>query len=209
MTNVFNNLLISAPNQNGGLFFVSDRKFIRIDSLGTCGIAFERGSLVRGIQPDKVVIYSTQSDKNNKEICDSQDVHDVLYFNGNYYIVSTMTNEVIETDSDLTETRRWRFPGEADSMHINCIGAWNERIVFSAFGDFKSHRGYKEDSIKKGFVRDLLTGETLITGLSQPHSLVQHGKNLILANSQQREIAEYLPNGELLRSKNWPDIPEA
>ncbi|QEY11314.1 glycoside hydrolase family 99-like domain-containing protein [Cellvibrio sp. KY-YJ-3] len=204
MTNLFNDLLISAPNHNGGLFFISERKFVRIDTLGTCGILFEKGKLVRGVQPDKAVIYATQQDEQNKEISDLQDIHDIFYLSGSYYIVCTMTNEIIQADSNLNEVRRWRFPGEADSMHINCVGTWNERIIFSAFGDFHLHRGYKEDSTRKGFVRDLLTGETLISGLSQPHSLAQHGNNLILANSQQHEIAEYLPNGELLRMKKMP-----
>lgn len=204
MTNLFNDLLISAPNHNGGLFFISERKFVRIDTLGTCGILFEKGKLVRGVQPDKAVIYATQQDEQNKEISNLQDIHDIFYLSGSYYIVCTMTNEIIQADSNLNEVRRWRFPGEADSMHINCVGIWNERIIFSAFGDFHLHRGYKEDSTRKGFVRDLLTGETLISGLSQPHSLAQHGNNLILANSQQHEIAEYLPNGELLRMKKMP-----
>jgi GT2 family glycosyltransferase len=201
MVNLFNDLMISSPNQNGGLFFLSGREFIKVDSFGTCGISAAGKYLARGIQPDVLVIYANPPIEIKKEKDNFYDIHDVLFFENHYYIVSTQTNEIIKLDQQGEEVRRWGFPGEEDSMHINCIAIWNNKIVFSAFGDFKIHRGYKADSHKSGYIKDLYTGETLIAGLSQPHSMMQYKNNLILANSETGEIFEYSPAGNFLRSK--------
>lgn len=202
MTDLFNDLIISSPNHNGGLFFLSGREFTRVDSFGTCGISAEGKYLARGIQPDVLVIYANPPIEIKKGKDNFYDIHDVLFFEDHYYIVSTQTNEIIKLDQQGEEVRRWGFPGEEDSMHINCIAVWNNKIVFSAFGDFKTHRGYKADSHKSGYIKDLYTGETLIAGLSQPHSIMQYKNNLILANSQTGDIHEYSPAGGLLRSQN-------
>jgi hypothetical protein len=73
-------------------------------------------------------------------------------------------------------------------------------VVFSAFGEFTSPRGYKGLSEKAGFVQDLLSGVKLISGLSQPHSLCQLGENLLVANSEKMELLEFSPSGTQLRS---------
>src|SRR5207253_6227735 len=70
-----------------------------------------------------------------------------------------------------------------------------------AFGDFTTHRQYKGQTAQAGFVQDLHTGKRLIEGLSQPHSLIAFGDNLLLANSETRELHEYDISGSLLRSK--------
>ena len=39
----------------------------------------------------------------------------------------------------------------------------------------------------------------MISGLSQPHSLIQFGDNLLLANSEHKELVEYSVDGERVR----------
>ncbi len=73
-------------------------------------------------------------------------------------------------------------------------------MIFSAFGEFEEERGYKSKTNGAGFVRELTGGRTLISGLSQPHSLVPDGDRLVLANSECKEIREYAADGRLVRT---------
>jgi len=130
------------------------------------------------------------------------DLHDVLVDGEYFYVVSTRHNEILKLDRAGTEVGRWAFPGEPDSWHINCVARWNGRIVFSAFCDRSTHRGYKKDPLDVGFVQDLLSGERLITGLFQPHSLTVVGDHLLLANSGAFEIHEYDANAVLVRKQS-------
>ncbi len=199
MSNLFDNLLISSPN-GGGLFFVSDGKVFRLDSLDTTGLSADGVRVLRGIQPDKLFIYKNGVKEITQRSVAFHDIHDVFSDGEFIYLVGTSGNEIIKLNTTGEELQRWVWPGEKDALHINCLGKWNGRIVFSAFGKFKEHRGYKGKSKKSGFVQDLHTGDRLIDGLSQPHSLVPIGSNLLLANSENQEICEYDPTGNLIRT---------
>ncbi|SLM61449.1 similar to Golgin subfamily A member 2 (Cis-Golgi matrix protein GM130) [Dickeya aquatica] len=177
-----------------------------MDATNTTGIFFTNGVLLRAIQPASLAFCGQQAIEVDKSIV-FDDVHDVMAIHQHYYLVGTTNNEVIKFSPDGTELQRWVFPGENDAMHLNCLGTWGERIVFSAFGDFHHTREYKGQSVGAGFVQDLYTGERLIEGLSQPHSLLQMGDNLLVASSEDREIREYSPSGELVRSYRFDGYP--
>jgi hypothetical protein len=130
-----------------------------------------------------------------------EDIHDVLFFNEHYYIVGTELNVVLKIDSSGKEVQRWSLGVARDSLHINCLAVINERIVYSAFGNFKQSRGYKGNTQNNGFVKDLISNQTIVSGLSQPHSPTPFGKNFLIANSENFELHEYTPSGDLLRSK--------
>ena len=200
MPKLFNNLLVSSPN-GGGVFLVHEGKVFQLDSFSTTGLFCYAQGVVRGLQPAELCIYEELVHSITSAEIPFSDVHDVYYEGGFFYLVGTSGNEILKLTKDGVKIQRWAYPGEDDSRHINCLGTWNGRIIFSAFGDFCKHRGYKGNTRKSGFVQDLLTGEQLITELSQPHSLVQFGKNLLLANSEKMEMLEFSEAGDLLRSK--------
>lgn len=199
MNELFSKLLISSPN-DGGLFLVHAGKAYKLDNLNTTGMYYASGVLSRGLQPDSFWAAGAGAAEISPAIA-VRDVHDVLMHGDRHYLVGTTGNEIIELDRNGAELRRWALPGEPDSHHVNCLGVWDGRIVFSAFGDFTETRGYKEKSAGAGYVQNLLTGERLISGLSQPHSLVAEGQNLLVANSEEMELREYSPAGALLRCK--------
>ena len=203
MKGIFSNLLVSSPN-GGGLFFINAEQVKKLDSFNSVGLFAVAGKFFRGIQPDSLWIYGDSSLKVDRATVAIGDVHDVLEFEGHIYVVGTTGNEIIKLDPQGVEQQRWRFPGEDDSRHVNCLGVWNGKVVYSAFGEFTNHRGYKGMSDGNGFVNDLLTGQRLISGLSQPHTPVGHGGNLLLANSERSEIHEYGPDAVLLRKKTLP-----
>ncbi|WP_313929668.1 DUF4915 domain-containing protein [Pseudoxanthomonas sp.] len=200
MFECFNNILVSCPN-GGGLFLVNDRNVHRLDSLDSTGLALRERTLVRGIQPALVVVYQTASFDVNPTSIAFGDIHDVLIDGDSLYLVSTSSNEIVQFNFGGVELERWKFSDEEDSWHINSIEKWNGRVVFSAFGEFREHRGYKGTSAGSGFVQDLHSGERLIEGLSQPHSLTACGEDLLLANSENMELMRFDRNGQLLKSK--------
>ena len=202
MHDVFTNLLISCPN-NGGLFLHHQGSTYKLDGLDTTGFMVHGSQMLRALQPARLVQYGDTQRGGVTSGADFDDIHDVLIEGEFRYVVKTDSNEIIKLDKQGQEKQRWTLPGERDSWHVNCLTRWNKRLVFSAFGDLRLHKEYKKKSRDRGFVQDLDTGEKLITGLSQPHSLVVAGDKLLLANSENFEIREYDGSGNLLRSKEF------
>lgn len=200
MPKLFENILISSPN-GGGLFFCNDGDVFCLDSQNSTGIFFHNKILLRGVQPNKLCIYSNPILLVHGESANFDDIHDVFCGGGFCYLVATARNEIVKLTIEGEVLQRWTFPGERDSWHINCLGSWQGRIIFSAFGDFREHRAYKGKSSGNGFVQDLFSGERLISGLSQPHSLIDCDDNLLIANSENQEILEFSIDGKILRSK--------
>jgi hypothetical protein len=200
MHKFIDNLLVSAPN-DGGLYLVHQGRISLLDCLDTTGLFCIENKVFRGVQPNELYIYGASPLHITNEHVRFDDIHDVYCDEEYIYLVGTSGNEIIKLTHGGAEVQRWVFPGEKDSWHINCLTNWNGRIVFSAFGDFRDHREYKGKTKSSGFVQDLLSGDRLISGLSQPHSLVNVGENLLLANSENMELLEFSRTGELLRSK--------
>lgn len=202
MHDAFTNLLIACPN-DGGLFFLHQGTTYKLDGLDTTGFVIQGRQMLRGLQPARLVRYADGEECGVTSGEDFGDIHDVLLEGQFHYVVKTDDNEVVKLDERGQERQRWTLPGERDSWHVNCMTRWGSRLVFSAFGDLRLHKEYKQKSRESGFVQDLDTGEKLITGLSQPHSLLAAGDKLLLANSENFEIREYDDSGHLLRSKKF------
>lgn len=197
---LFHNLLVSAPN-SGAFFVLRHGVAYRLDSLGTTGVHAIAGTVYRGVQPCTLKIYGQQVANIGGLGGALDDIHDVAVLDDRLFVVGTERNEVVRLSLAGEIEQRWTLPGERDSSHLNCIAKWGTRIVYSCFGDFQTHRGYKSNTLERGLVRDLCSGEILISGLSQPHSPTQCGENLLLANSGLQEIREYNPHGTLVRAK--------
>lgn len=199
---MFERLIVSSPN-GGGLFYVDGSDVYRLDGLSTTGLTYFEGQIARGVQPSTVNTLGKYMGVLDGGAGGFGDVHDVLFFEEHLYLVGTTGNEILKFTNRGEEVDRWSFPGEDDSWHINCLGVWNGRVVFSAFGEFRGHREYKGRTVGAGFVQDLLSGRRLILGLSQPHSLVQFGENLLVANSEHREVVEFSPSGRRLKGARF------
>ena len=200
MENSFDNLFISSPN-DGGLFFIYNNRVVKLDSIDTTGLTITPRVILRGVQPGSLYFLNNCGAQCKNVTRNINDIHDVLIHDGHCYIVDTSRNSIVKFNSDGEEVKSFTYSGAEDAKHINCLAVWNGRVFFSAFGDFTKSRGYKDHSSCTGFVQDLLTGKQLIKGLSQPHSLTILKDNLVLANSEEKEIREYSPDGTLLRVK--------
>lgn len=197
---LFKRLLASVPNNTGGLFLLEEDRIFQILTLRSTGLHYSRqlNLLLLANHNSRQVLLVT--DRVNRLPESWADIHDVLEVDGHIYTVDTETNSVhcLNTDGSTTQ---WVYSEVKDSWHVNCLGVWQGRVVFSAFGEFTEYRSWKDRAGGQGFVQDLLTGKRLITGLSMPHTPVAVGNHLLLANSQDQEIHEYDAHGMLLRRK--------
>lgn len=199
MHSLFDGLLVSCPN-DGGLFLVHGGKANRLDSAGCTGLDVSGASVLLGLQPAGLSLTGHRNWSLTGDAKLVDDVHDVLFDGELCYVVGTTGNEVVCFNEAGIETQRWTFSEQPDSWHLNCLARWKDTIVFSAFGMSETTRGYKGNTQGAGFVQDLFSGQKYIEGLSQPHSLVPYGNNLLLANSETKEIREYSSDGKLVRA---------
>jgi predicted O-methyltransferase YrrM len=110
------------------------------------------------------------------------------------YIAATKANEVVCFNRAWERIAAWTLPGEQDSAHLNSLAVYKDRLVASIFGRFTKHEEYKLGTSGLGEIIDIKTGETLINGLSQPHSLTVHNNLLYFCNSQEKKFCIY--NGD-------------
>ncbi|MBC7988355.1 MAG: DUF4915 domain-containing protein [Luteimonas sp.] len=186
-------LLVSCAN-GGGVFLLDGAGIERISTVETTGIAMTPHGL----------LLARQSDGSNRlrrldggtlqtvQLADDPlDLHDVAWHDGHAYVVSTELNAVLKLDADLREVERWTLAGEHDSAHLNSICVHDGRLLGSRFGAFEQHRGYKGATRGAGHVIDVVSGEVLLTGLSQPHSLKSHDGMLWLCDSETYTLRAY------------------
>ena len=186
-------LLVSSPNK-GGLFAFADGRLIQLSFSDGTGLVQASGKVLRALQADgasSIGIFGEHGFDRIQLAIESLDIHDLLYLDGKIFVACTELNGVIELDDDFNETNRWIFPGEPDSIHLNCLCIYKGRLLASTFGDFSVHRGYKGNSAGRGEVRDVITGQVIISGLSQPHTLCVVGDDLMLCNSASGEVLVY------------------
>jgi hypothetical protein len=171
-------LIVSATSQfekPGGLFSLSKgaKPLLHIiDRLETSGIWLDNELFVRSVQNPEHMILFFYSPNSIWSIATEnlKQVHDVRYQFGQLYVVSTSTNEVVQLDSTGKVHYRWKFPGEGDAWHLNCLDLWDGRYVVSCFGKFEKEREFKGKWQNAGILFDLETEEILWDGLSLPHT---------------------------------------
>ena len=189
-----NVLLVSCPGFDGGLFLLNGSSSVRLTDRPATGVFVGDKTALFAYQDDsgKAIRVSRNNSGQDYHLdAEAMDLHDVLVVDGMTYAVATQTNSVICFDSDYGRVGSWSLEGEIDSAHLNSIAHYQGKFLVSIFGRFERHRQYKEGTSGKGEVLDIITGETFITGLSQPHSLTVVGEYLYMCNSESREVRIY------------------
>jgi len=193
-------LLVSSPN-DGGVFMLADGRVTRLSSVDGTGLVVSPTRILRALQDTqsgRLASYGAGGYRQVELPGGGHDVHDLLWVGKRLYVACTEFNGVIELDEEFCEVARWTFPGEPDSIHLNSLSFHDGRLLASLFGDFSVHRGYKGATAGRGEVRDVVSGETVISGLSQPHSLGVIDGNLVVCNSESGEIL-FHQDGALVR----------
>ena len=187
--------LVASGVNGGGVFLVDDTGVEWLSKIDTTGIAAIPGGFLLARQAEGVAELRRLRDGSAERIRlmeASLDLHDLLWNDGRVFVVCTQTNSLVEFNAEtFAELRNWRLPGEPDSQHVNSICLHEGRILATRFGRFSAHRGYKGRTRGAGEVFDVETGEVVIGGLSQPHSLTSHEGRLWLCDSEAHVVRVY------------------
>ena len=186
-------LLVACPN-DGGMFLADATSARRVSYVDTVGITEVPGGFIWARQSgiDNVLRVVDARGMHEHWLREGHlDLHDLLWHEETLYVVCTKINGVIQLDATLREIRRWSLPGGPDSIHLNSIAMYRGRLIGSIFGHFSEYREYKGRTENAGCVIDLETGDVLISGLSQPHSLKVEGDRLWLCDSEARTLRIY------------------
>lgn len=186
--------LVSCPNRGGGVFLLDEHGVERLSPVETTGITVIPAG----------VLWARQSDHGNQlrrfaggmfeqtQLADhALDLHDVLWHDGHVYAVYTELNAIARLDPELREVERWTLPGERDALHLNSICFHEGKLLATRFSASERRRGYKDATRGAGEVIDVATGDVLLAGLSQPHSLRSHEGLLWLCDSETRTLRAY------------------
>lgn len=191
----FPDALLASSVNNGGMFLVVDGVAERISPVDTTGIAVEPDGYLWARQAEGVAELRRIRGALLEPVVltrESLDLHDIHRHQDRLYVVATETNTVYEMDAaTFAESRRWVLPGERDSQHLNSVCVHGGRILVSRFGCSALHRGYKGQTRGAGQVVDIETGEVVIDGLSQPHSLRSYDGRLWLCSSEAHAVCVY------------------
>jgi hypothetical protein len=202
------NLLVSAMGGNAGLLAINkgnSPKVRVLDRLNSAGIWIGYRSFVRAIYCQQTIIHLHLPDQ--VSIITNPNythVHDVRVQFGQLLLVSTGTNEVVQLDFTGKLLRRWKFPGEGDTRHLNCLDLWNGRYVVSCFGRFEKVRQFKDDGTGAGIVFDLETDETLWDGLTYPHTPRMHKGRQYVCDSRTNRLLMRECGSSEVRELNFP-----
>lgn len=193
-------LLISCPGTNGGLLIGHGLGFERLSPRPMTGLFARDQSILCARQDDdgRAVLVCGGSSAGERLLSRTPlDLHDIFVLDGKTYVAATAQNGVLCFDEDWNLLTTWSLPGEQDSSHLNSIAFHGDRLLVSVFGRFDRYRQYKEGTVERGEVIDIITGQTFIKGLSQPHSLTVVDDYLCVCNSEMKEVRLY-ENGALV-----------
>lgn len=192
-------LLVSAVN-GGGLLLVSAGRVEWLSRVDTAGIAEHQGALLLALQSgesNELRIVSADGQWDRWAVgAGRHDLHDVAVHDGDVHVVATESNSVLRLDVDGRRVvRHWQLPGEPDSSHVNALCSHRGRLLASRFGQFTRHRGYKGATAGAGEIFDVETGDVVVQGLSQPHSVQSHLGDLWVCDSEAYTLRRFSGGG--------------
>ena len=123
-------------------------------------------------------------------------VHDVAWAEDELWICATRFSCLATLDGEHSFVPRWRPPFISDlraddRCHLNGMAVVDDKIRYvTALGDSDEPGGWREKKADGGVLIDVESGETVIGGLSMPHSPRWHQDELWLLESGQGTLAK-------------------
>ena len=122
-------------------------------------------------------------------------IHDVAFAGEEVWIVATAFSCLATLDGEHSFVPRWKPPfvsrlAPGDRCHLNglCVADGAPRFV-TALGETDEPGGWRDGKADGGVVIDVPTGETVLRGLSMPHSPRLHDGRLWLLESGRGTLA--------------------
>lgn len=164
----------------GGAFLLEAGAARRIDWLASTGLAVDpEGVRVARLLRDpgeltsagELLVSDAAGIELYRRVDALRDAHDVVWHRGELVVSSTSTNELLWLGPSGELLRRWQADGDGDAWHLNSLVVHEDRLLASAFGRWREHRGWAAPGAADGagFVFDVETGEVVLNGLTRPH----------------------------------------
>ena len=173
-------LLVSGAGDRdtgGGLCALDAESSETVDRVSTSGMAVFEGRLARLLRTPlstgggEILIYDGRGISHYLRVDELSDSHTIAWAGEDVIVSSTGTNSLLWISLSGKVLRRWRAPGEDDSWHLNDVCLVGGRVHACSFGRFAHYRGYKDHILTgTGFVFDIVSGRSVVTGLCAPHS---------------------------------------
>jgi uncharacterized protein (TIGR03032 family) len=165
-----------------------------MDELATTGIAVANGGLarvLRGRDDDpgsRFIHYDSGGATHEAYVEGLVDPHDVVWVGDSFAVACAGANMIVFVAETGEVTRVWRAPGTRDAWHLNSLVLVDGELHVMAFGRFERHREWAEDCVGKGFVMSVVTGRSVVNGLSSPHHPRLVDDEWIVCNSGTGEL---------------------
>jgi uncharacterized protein (TIGR03032 family) len=127
----------------------------------------------------------------HKHVTGDVRVHDLAFAGGELWLVATRFGALATLDADHSFVPRWQPPfvsalAADDRCHLNGLAVVDDRPRFvTALGADDRPGGWRERRADGGVLLDVDSGETIVAGLSMPHSPRWHDGRLWLLESGQ------------------------
>jgi len=103
-------------------------------------------------------------------------IHEIGFAAGELWMVNTRFSALCTLDADSSFVPRWRPPfitrlAAEDRCHLNGMAIVGDRVRYvTALGATDTAGGWRENKARGGLLLDVDSGETVLHGLSMPHS---------------------------------------
>jgi uncharacterized protein (TIGR03032 family) len=131
-------------------------------------------------------------------------IHDVAYAEDELWVVATRFSCLATMDGEHSFVPRWRpsFISELaaeDRCHLNGLAVVDDRVRYvTALGETDEPGGWRENKASGGVLIDVESSETIVPGLSMPHSPRWYRDRLWLLESGEGTLAAVdLDSGEV------------
>src|SRR4051812_28455251 len=181
----------------GGAFVVADGGVERIDWLASTGLAVdpEQTRVARMLRDagetessGELVVSDERGIETYRRIDALSDAHDVVWHENELVVASASTNALLWLSAAGDVRRVWTAPGTGDAWHLNSLLVDRGRLLACAFGRFAEHRGWNAPGAAEGqgFVFDVESGETILSGFTSPHHPIRLGDGWAICDSRKQ-----------------------
>jgi acetolactate synthase I/II/III large subunit len=193
----------------GGLYTYDGHDVQTIDRLSTTGLYTTGNRLIRLIwcasetqSSTEILIYDHHGIRHYHRLDNVADPHDVLWDGNSIVVVATRSNDLVWLDKSGEIEKRWHAPGDGDAWHLNSLLMSDGKLLVCAFGQFASDRGWSGSArLGSGVVVDVYTRQTILSGLSCPHTPRFVDGNWLICNSATQELLLIAADGRTVRRR--------
>jgi hypothetical protein len=168
---------MGSGGSGGGVFAIDGSHAERIDPISSLGLAYDGTRLARILRcrgqygpGTEVAVYDRCGVQRYNRLDGVASVHDVAWDGDDLVVVSTWHNAVRWFGPDGRMLREVVFDGPPDSRHLNCLTRRDGEWYATMFGPVGPFGGSSPKRAGAGRIVRLTTGETVVGGLTAPHT---------------------------------------